>query len=90
LLQQSLREEAPLSKLGLMALGGGVIMLSALLVSNLAGQDPWGEQRHAWARMRCARSRAHMWLRTWRLAGQGTPPHATEGHLRSRCCLASQ
>lgn len=33
-------------KLGLMALGGGALSLVAVLISSLAGQEPWGE--HAW------------------------------------------
>ncbi|GBF97227.1 hypothetical protein Rsub_10088 [Raphidocelis subcapitata] len=42
LIESSLREEPPLSKLGLMAMGGGGIALAAVLVSALAGQDPLG------------------------------------------------
>lgn len=42
LIEQSLREEPPMSKLGLMAIGGGVITVAAVAISSLSGQDPWG------------------------------------------------
>ncbi|KAI8464600.1 MAG: hypothetical protein J3K34DRAFT_524892 [Monoraphidium minutum] len=48
LLQQSLREESALYKLGLMAAGGAAMAGAAVLVSSLAGQDPWGGASLSW------------------------------------------
>jgi hypothetical protein len=42
LIENSLREEPPLSKLGLSAVGCGGLALTALIISSLAGQDPFG------------------------------------------------
>jgi len=43
LIENSLREEPPLSKLGLMAIGGGGLAVTSVIIASLAGQDPWGE-----------------------------------------------